>query len=321
MEASTIADDSQKDPDVADSCVDDDSSTDESASLGEHLKKGRSRKRARDPSQWKANVRKRLCQEGKPYLSVRKKMVTGREIKNLKNCHTSCRFKCMENISQEDRVQIHDAYYQLNQNRKYDFIATTTSYGKTDRPTGKGPSRRKKSIRYFFFLSEKKMRVCKPYYLGTLCISQKVIYNVHEKKDKTGTPKADGRGKHAKKVTHEEVVQGVKNHILSFPAVESHYCRAKTEKRYLESNLNVTKMYDLYVEKCNVDKTAAVKLSFYRHTFNSMIPALDFHKPKSDRCDKCEIYDTAKNNNLLTDTLQQSHQSHVNEKEAMREER
>ncbi|XP_064604050.1 uncharacterized protein LOC135469351 [Liolophura sinensis] len=60
MEASTIADDSQKDPDVADSCVDDDSSTDESASLGEHLKKGRSRKRARDPSQWKANVRKRL---------------------------------------------------------------------------------------------------------------------------------------------------------------------------------------------------------------------------------------------------------------------
>lgn len=80
-------------------------------------------------------------------------------------------------------------------------------------------------------------------------------------------------------------------------------------------------MYDLYVEKCNVDKTAAVKLSFYRHTFNLMIPALDFHKPKSDRCDKCEIYDTAKNNNLLTDTLQQSHQAHVNEKEAMREER
>lgn len=38
----------------------------------------------------------------------------------------------------------------------------------------------------------------------------------------------------------------VKEHINSFPRVESHYCRKDTSKLYLPSDLNKAKMYRLY---------------------------------------------------------------------------
>ena len=45
-------------------------------------------------------------------------------------------------------------------------------------------------------VGEESFRVCKSYYLSTLAVSQKMIYNVHEKKSPiTGVVKADGRGK------------------------------------------------------------------------------------------------------------------------------
>ena len=38
----------------------------------------------------------------------------------------------------------------------------------------------------------------------------------------------------------------VTNHFKSFPVVESHYCRAKSNKQHLDGSLTLTKMYDLY---------------------------------------------------------------------------
>ena len=289
---------------------------------GKPEREGRPRKRKCDPSKWKQNVRKRLCQEGKPYISVRGKLVGERAVKTLKNCDTACKFRCMDEISNDERNHIHDSYYKLDQDRKSDFISHTSKCGNAVRSTAKGPSRRKKSFSYYFTVSEKKIRVCKLYYLGTLCISQKIVYRVHGKKNKiTGTPQSDRRGKHAKRVTSEATIQCIKDHIQSFPAVESHYCRAKSGKLYLESSLNITKMYELYVEKCNAEASAPVKCHIYRNIFNSMTPALDFHKPKSDRCDKCEHYESAQKNNTLSDELRESHQMHVTEKETMREQR
>lgn len=49
----------------------------------------------------------------------------------------------------------------------------------------------------------------------------------------------------------EDNTNRIIDHIKSFPTVESHYCRNDTAKQYLEENLNVTEMYDFYVQKCN----------------------------------------------------------------------
>ena len=41
--------------------------------------------------------------------------------------------------------------------------------------------------------------------------------------------------------------ENVWGNIKSFPLVDSHYLRAKTNKKYLESRLNIEKMYDLCI--------------------------------------------------------------------------
>ena len=74
-----------------------------------------------------------------------------------------------------------------------------------------------------------------------------MVYNVHQKKNElTGMLILDGRGKHDK---HAKVSDKQKNgfipHIDSFPVIESHYCRAKTNKKYLEAGLSIQKMYDI----------------------------------------------------------------------------
>ena len=43
--------------------------------------------------------------------------------------------------------------------------------------------------------------------------------------------------------------------------MDSHYCRAKTNKKYIEPGLDIEKMYDLY--KCNVPTTGVLLLSLH----------------------------------------------------------
>ena len=101
-------------------------------------------------------------------------------------------------------------------------------------------------------VGEESFRVCKSYYLSTLAVSQKMIYNVHEKKNPiTGVVKADGRGKKCHSNVTKEHREIVIAHINSFPVIDSHYCRAKTNKKYAQPGLNIERMYDLYKSHCS----------------------------------------------------------------------
>jgi hypothetical protein len=103
------------------------------------------------------------------------------------------------------------------------------------------------------------------------------FYNAHKKKKdaRSGIVQPDMRGKlKMKSKISEEMKEFITDHIRSFPVIESHYCRASTSKQYLEGSLNITKMYNLYLERCRDDGKEPAKASF--------------HKPKSDRCPVCE---------------------------------
>ena len=158
--------------------------------------------------------------------------------------------------------------------------------------------------------------MCKQFYLGTLNISQKVVYNVHDKKDTLiGTTKADARGKHLKKIILPGMQNTVREHILSFSTIESHYCRADAKSQYLDPGLNVKKMYDLYVEQCSNSNIAPVKESFYRNIFSK---DLMFRQRKKDRCDKCEEYNATTLNAVPTNDIEEGCQQHAKEKDLMR---
>lgn len=58
------------------------------------------------------------------------------------------------------------------------------------------------------------------------------------------------------------------DHIESFPAIESHYCRQRTDKKYI-SGENIRKMFSLFIEKCNNNKiNILVTERQYRDNFN-----------------------------------------------------
>lgn len=91
--------------------------------------------------------------------------------------------------------------------------------------------------------------------------------------------------------TSMEAEAMVKSHIESFPAMDSHYVRANTSRKFLDSNLNLTKMYDLYVKQCAEahSKIKIVSSTHYQKIFYEDFN-LGFHIPKKDFCDFCQQY-------------------------------
>ena len=63
----------------------------------------------------------------------------------------------------------------------------------------------------------------------------------------SGVIKSDGLGKH--------------DHKNSFAVVDSHYCWAKTNKKYIEPGLNIHKTYDLCKCKCSNNGRCVLLLS------------------------------------------------------------
>ena len=92
-------------------------------------------------------------------------------------------------------------------------------------------SRRWKCYKNFLFDGENS--VCKDFYLSTLTISQRIVYDVHGKKDVVSdVTKPDGRSKHNKHhpLVSEANRQSEIDHINSFPVVDSHYCGGKNKQ-------------------------------------------------------------------------------------------
>ena len=83
-----------------------------------------------------------------------------------------------------------------------------------------------------------------------------------------GAAAPDKSGKSTTSRVSIEARERVKTHIESFPNEPSHYSRrSNPDVRYLSGDLNVRKMYELYVVKWNEEGTDAIKESFYRSVF------------------------------------------------------
>ena len=121
-----------------------------------------------------------------------------------------------------------------------------------------------------------------------------------------------------KKIVADDLKQAVRDHINAFPRIESHYCRARTKKEYLDGSLSITKMYNMYCDKCDLHKQKKVKEHLYRHIFNTEFN-IEFQKPKKDRCDLCEEFKMK--GTELTGDAKVKYESHVAGKLATKEER
>lgn len=121
-------------------------------------------------------------------------------------------------------------------------------------------------------------------------------------------PEPDRRGKHENRPqkVSEELHQQVRNHIISFPARQSHYSRHKNSNRkYLSADLSIERMYQLFLAKHNPEYLEFMKEKEASDTTDSleMKPIVSKHYyhdifvnefnihfgyPRSDTCDTCD---------------------------------
>lgn len=162
--------------------------------------------------------------------------------------------------------------------------------------------------------------MCKQFFLTTLCISQKTIYNVHKNKNPLSfTPPDEKRGKNTKSRIPNDDRLFAFNHIASFPTVASHYCRADSQKQYLDSQLNVTYMYKLYLTLCQTQPLInPVSIHMYRSILNNEFN-LEFFVPKKDLCDLCEEYKVLQQKSIqIPETKLKMYEEHILKKQNMR---
>ena len=267
-------------------------------------------------------MRKTLRNSGKEYINSAGKLVRGKEVQEV-DC-SKCRYKCSINISDEDRAELHANYWNMKDyTRQRDYICSTVVEAKPARikTTTKGNRKRTLSRTFVFKVNNESIRVCKMFYLKTLDIGEKVV-QCAMKRNKVGTfASSDQRGSQAPaNKTPDASVDFVRKHIESFPVMDPHYTRKDTNRKFLGTELNITKMYRLYKEKCQTSKMKPVGAAKYRKIFCEEYN-YSFHTPKKDQCRQCNLYRQREENGTLTNEMIIQYNEHMDRKIKAREEK
>lgn len=91
-------------------------------------------------------------------------------------------------------------------------------------------------------------------YLKTLGIGEKTVSYILTQKDE---------------ISSEDDRQFVREHNKPFPTVDLRYGRKNTSRKYLEKDLSIKKMYDLYKQKCQKEERSPVKYWLYDKVFGN----------------------------------------------------
>ena len=233
----------------------------------------------------------------------------------MKDC--KCPLKCVNKIPEDQRERHREQYWELECPSDQNSYLSNFIERKTKKISTVGSNKRKYTVLNFLYNEDKEnVQVCKTFFLNTFGISAKRRRIVTDKKyddvsDETGESHRFDHKQKGKKNTAKQLPQHkidkIKDHIMDFPVVPSHYCRQSSKKYYFESNLTPTKMYRLFQKK-------------YGDTFVSKTPFLKilnqydvaFFKPKKDLCSAC----TKKR---FTDEDEEKYQAHIDRKNKSRE--
>ena len=241
----------------------------------------------------------------------------------MKTVDCRCTFAC-STISDECRQELFTTFYALETyERQKNFICAHVREKETisimDTNNKPVPKKRQRCRHYFFTVAGEEKHVCKKFFLATLSVGR--AYVDHALQNSThGTFTSNGRkGIQPHNTTLDENVRAVRQHIESFPAVESHYTRKDTQLLYLEPGLNVTKMHALYSKQCEEQGRCHVSYRIYKREFDKY--RLSFHQPKKDQCSVCTIFKRKSDTNMTSESDQKEFEEHQKRKEQAREEK
>ena len=282
------------------------------------------RKRTPNPAKWKNNVRKTNKLMGLPYRTTTGATARAKSVQQV-DC-SKCAKKCQERVSEQQRKDIFDQFYCLQPyERQKDFVCRHVSETETRTylTTDGSPANKKRKVSRKFFLpvDGNYHPVCKTFFLKTLDVGHAYIEHALKSSEHGTFCGRDNRGRHtpANKIVDERL-DLIRQHIGSFSAVESHYCRKNTNRKFLDCNLSITKMHELYRVMCRENKQEPVKEDIYRRTFNTEYN-LSFHRPKKDQCGQCFSYQEQKTKETVSEETETKYKEHRQKVKEAREEK
>ena len=151
------------------------------------------------------------------------------------------------------------------------------------RPGFKG--KRETSIKYAVHIDKRKVPICQKFFLKIFDITKHRVAYVMRRFFFVGEFADERRGGNHKENKFKEQKQSIHN-FIHLQCVETHYCRKTkhTERKYLPSDLNLSKLYDVY--KRSEYSLPNVKKSYFRNIFNNYYN-IGFGSPQTDVCSKC----------------------------------
>lgn len=241
-------------------------------------KRGRKRK---VPQQSRAD-RKRLYNTNKKHVNTRGNVVDEKTFDENFRC--DCAKKCTEAITLEKRRKLFNQFWTIGSfAARCAFLISCVTEAPKKRSYSKRQMKNRLVSRKFYIYGH---NVCKVALLRTLNINKKRLDTALSKQAFCQSF-ADCRGLvsgGANAFPMSKRVE-VRAHISSFPTYISHYTRSQTNSKFLNSSLNLGKMYSLY----HSEAEAPASRSFYKRVFYDDFD-LRFKKPKKDTCLKCDVY-------------------------------
>lgn len=248
------------------------------------------------------------------------------EQKSFQNIDCGCAKKCIESVTEDERKLLFENFYAMadfsRQNAYLCGLIHQTEV-KQRRPVNGNRGNKQISNLYHLQKANITVRVCKKFFLQTFQVSDGRVTRALHKVKNSKSPGEDLRGKHraAQKIS-EDQKQFCMEHISQFPAYQSHYSRHDNpDRKYLSPDLNLRKMFSLYVEWCRSHNYEPVKEYFYRHIFNTKFN-LHFHVPRQDTCKSCDQYKQkidVEDNERRTNELKIQHNLHLRKAEKARQ--
>lgn len=239
-------------------------------------------------------MRKKAKAEGREFLSSVGKIVPSKRLQPP--CKPTCKKKCSEKFTEDARKTLFEEFYKIAVDSQNQYLCDNIEeFPKATQRLRYDHSKSRRTFTRKYYLhkedSNERIEICQTMFLNTFSVTLMKMRVIVNKKQVSVMCAPDGRGKHGNqlKISPDAEKHDI-DHIKMFPAVYSHYSRNRTQKKYLSSDLNISKMHRLYETYCKENGiNNVVKEGVYRKIFVEKFN-LGFRKPKNDTCEKCDKY-------------------------------
>lgn len=202
--------------------------------------------------------------------------------------HNTRAFRC-QTLKMAQIKKFHAAFYESKEKYVQDNFILSHAISKPVKRRRQTTGQKKErlfSTKYFVrdFDTLNTIPVCKESFKNILGIKDSRIDNINNAGFETGKVKQEKRGGDTKSRKYLPRKEAVVKFITSLQCVESHYCRGRSQRKYLSSQLTINKLFRMYDSQS--DASVKVKQSYFRHIFNTNFN-LGFGHPRTDMCSVC----------------------------------